>query len=172
MLMLSYVHANTAFYDNNTKFDFPKLIADFSYKDKREYKDEELGYSLSYYSKGAVVDVYIFNYGLNDIKDGISGKHVLSIHSAARKDVQTMVELGYYKSATEILDLNKFLDVFLKSSYYITKENSLKIRSHIFTRGQNGYFVKVRASSPVNMSEKKFDKKVGMFLKKLLVIIN
>ena len=168
-LLCNPAFADTAYIDKNTGFSFPTVIAAFTYSDKREYGDSRLGYGLNYWSKdGVLITVIVYNFGISNIQNGIDGSHVLSQYNQAQDDVIRAVKAGHYKSATEIIDLHSFSPAFLRISYNIIRNDDSKTRSHLFLRGQEDYFIKVRATGK---SAETIDEKVIAFLDQLLIII-
>lgn len=170
LILCGPVFADTAYIDKNTGFLFPAIIADFVYSDKREYGNRSLGYGLNYWYKDeALATIIVYDLGVGNIQDGINGPNVLSQYNQAKGDVVSMVEAGHYKSATKIQDLHIFSDAFLKVSYSIIRKDNSKTRSHLFVRGQGGYFIKVRVTT--NATEEN-DDKVAIFIEELLKIIS
>ena len=164
------VFAETAYFDKNTGYSFPVSIADFGFNDKNEYGDAELGYGLNYWYKNEVlITVIVYNMGIDGIKNGIKGTHVLSQHGQANTDVGRAVDAGHYKSAKEISVSQDLSSHFLRSSFDIVRRDDTHVRSHLFLRGQDGYFIKVRASGK---EVEDFDKKVAEFLEQLFVIVS
>ncbi len=170
MFLFNPVFADTVYLDKKTGFSFPTLIGTFTYSENREYGDSRLGYGLNYWSKdGVLITVIVYNLGVSNIQNGIDGSHVLSQYSQAQDDVIRAVKEGHYKSATEILDLSSFSSAFLRVSYNIIRKDGSRARSHLFLRGQEGYFIKVRATA---QSAETIDEEVIEFLDQLLIIIS
>lgn len=164
------VSADTAYVDKNTGFLFPTLIAEFVYDNKREYGDPGLGYGLNYwYKKEVLATIIVYNLGIKDIQDGTNGSQVLSQYNQAKSEIVRSVEAGHYELVTQLQDLRIFSDAFLTVSYSIIGKDNSNKRSHLFVRGQEGYFIKVRVTA--NNSETN-DKKVAKFLEELLKIIS
>lgn len=164
------VFADSAYVDRNTNFSFPTSIASYTFSDKREYGDARLGYGLNYRSNdGDLITVIVYNLGIGNIQNGIDGSSVVSQYRQAQDDVIQAVKDGHYKSATEIPSLPSFSSSFLKISYNIMRKNGSSTRSHLFLRGQEGYFLKVRATGS---SAENFDEKVVKFLEQLLIIVS
>jgi hypothetical protein len=165
-----------SFFDKDSGFYFPEKIADFSYTDKKKYGPKELGYSLRYRGEQqGRIDVYVYNLGFEDIQNGTDGPLILKNHMQAYDDVQSQVRNGIYTSFLDIKGVNKFPSDFLNNnfSYIDTRVGQGRQISYLFSRGQNKYFVKVRAS--VFESEEKlklFEDKLNKFLKKLLLVLN
>jgi hypothetical protein len=138
LFLTTSVGAYTRVYvDEEAGFTFPEKIAEFMFNEERQYSDPRLGYGLNYWYKDKIlVTVIVYNQGLDDIKDGVTGKHVVAELRQGQKDIELMVEKKYYKSATKLTDLDRFPESFLRSSYKIVADNGTVKRSHLLIRGK------------------------------------
>lgn len=154
--------ADDAFVDTETGFVFPQTVAGFSFQDKGQYGDPRLGYGLNYRSEdGILITVIVYDLGLKDIADGIDGPRVQQQMKQARGDVDLNVNVGNYRSAHLIDDVEVFSPLFLRVSYNIVRKDGVQRRSHLFIRGQHQHFVKVRATGPTN---RQIDVKIANFV--------
>ena len=165
-----------AFIDKDSGFHFPNKIAGFSYSYKHEYDNKELGYSLLYRGEQQErIDVYVYTLGAKGIQNGTDGPLVLKSHMQAYGEVQHQVQNGIYTSFLDIKDI-KFPPDFINNNFsYIDTRNDHggRQRSYLLSRGQDGYFVKVRASTlESNKNSKMFEDKLNKFLKQLLLVLN
>ncbi|HIN39774.1 MAG TPA: PDZ domain-containing protein [Flavobacteriales bacterium] len=165
-----------AFFDKDSGFNFPGKIADFSYTDKMEYGPKELGYSLRYRGEQQeLIEVIVYNSGFEGIQNGTDGPLILKSHMRSYDGVQHLVRNGIYISFLDIKGINKFPSDFLNNnfSYIDTRIGTGKYRGYMFSRGQNKYFVKVRASTlESNKNPTMFEDKLNKFLKQLLLVLN
>lgn len=172
--IIFFLYATCSFADNSyadavTGFSFPQKIGSFIFDEKKVYDDKRLGYGLNYRSaSGILISIFVYNYGIKDIQNGTEGAHVVKQYEQAHNDVKRAVDLGYYKSATPLSSPVRFSPSFLVASYSIVSKNGTQKRSHLFIRGQNGNFIKVRATGP---NRETIDTEISDFLDRLLKII-
>lgn len=162
LLISSSSLADDAFVDTEIGFVFPQTVAGFSFQNKRPYDDPRLGYGLNYWSEDRIlITVIVYDLGVKDIPDGINGPHVQQQMKQAREDVDQAVNLGVYRSAHLIDDVEVFSPLFLRASYTIVRKDGVQRRSHLFIRGQHQHLVKVRATGPAN---RQIDAKIANFI--------
>ena len=163
------LHAADAYVDAKTGFVFPSSIASFDFEKVNDYGDSRLGYGLNYWSNNNILaTVIVYDLGIKNILDGTNGPHVRQQISNAKSDINQAVELSYYKSAEVIDSVKGFSPDFLSASYNIVRQDNVTRRSHLFIRGQNKYFVKVRVTGPAAGN---IDALAADFIEQLSVIL-
>ena len=149
------------------EFSLPKLVEGFYFENKRQYGDPRLGYGLNYRNRdGIFITVIVYDLGISGIMNGTEGPYVTAQHRRAQQDVGLGVEKGVYKSVTPLPNTVGFSSSFLNASYDIVRSDGATKRSHLFVRGQNNKFIKVRATGPATYT---IDQKVSDFIDELLV---
>lgn len=169
LLILAMLFTANVTADRQNEFLFPLNIGQYQYVKRHYYKNPSLGYSLVYMSnQRAVISIIVYNMGISNIKTGINDRRTKNQFKKAKGDIKTAIAYGYYLAVDQITTPKEFPNKYLSASYLITLKDGLKKRSHLFLRGQNGLFIKIRATGPNSPA---LDKSVAEFVKRIASIL-
>ena len=147
LLLPITLFAKDTYTDSALGITFPKTIQEFNYMKKDSYGDPRLGYSLTYWNeKRILATIYVYDFGITDIKDGTEGVHVKQEIRNASKDIRRAVKAGQYKSAKKRKISKHFSPQFLKVGYTLKINDGTKRRSFLLLRGKNKHFIKIRVT--------------------------
>ena len=123
----------------------------------RKFDDPRLGYSAAYSSPFSEVTIYVFNGGVEGIKNGVSGKWVNHFFQQAMHEVKSYEKEGYYNNIQLFKVGEEFSEVYpkfllgKKMTYSINEQDSKeKVKSYLFCCGWKGNVFKVRATGGVD----------------------
>lgn len=166
----SAVYAACAYFDPRAGISFPETIGDFYFDERIEYGPTDLGYGMNYRTvDGIRGTVIVYDLGLADIQNGTQGQRVQAEILQAHNDIRFAAEHGYYESVDTLDNVSGFPNGFRRMSYSIIQEGYPPLRSHLLLRGQNGHFIKVRATGPDNLA---IDDSVSAFARQLLEVLD
>ena len=160
--------AASAHTDPKAGLEFPVTIDGFRFIGKKRFRTAAAGYVLRYVDRGITVDLFVYDLGLPNIKNGVTGPNVVQQKKQAMGDIYTALRYGMYRKVKQAKTPGSFPPGFLSASYRITDRRGNIRRSHLFIRGQNRHFVKLRASGPDTGST---DARIASFARQLLPLV-
>ncbi len=161
--------AAEAHVDRRAGFSFPDRIGEFSFVGKKRFAVAVAGYVLRYVDRaGTTIDLFVYDGGVRNIKNGTRGARVGQQKKNAIAEIYTALRYGMYRDVKPAPSPASFPAGFLSASYRITDRFGKTRRSHLFIRGQNGHFVKLRASGPDTGLT---DKRIAGFATRLLPLV-
>lgn len=79
-------------------FYFSPFLGTLEFKERTDYPEEALGYSLRYENdKLLKADIYVYNMGQQDLKDGINSPEVKAEMASVGEVLQKMEKMGKYE---------------------------------------------------------------------------
>jgi len=91
------------FVDRELGVAFPESIASLTFRGIQKYDDAKLGYSPRYQNEDLVkADLYVYDNGYKDIKDGISSEMVQGEFAEILGAFSIMQKMGKYKEVKEL----------------------------------------------------------------------
>ncbi len=161
--------AASAHTDPKARLEFPVTINGFRFVGKKRFRNPAVGYMLRYVDRGGItVDLFVYDLGLPNIKNGVADPNVVKQKKQAMGDIYTALRYGMYRKVKQAKTPGSFPPGFLSASYRITDRRGNIRRSHLFIRGQNRHFVKLRASGPDAGST---DARIAGFARQLLPLV-
>jgi hypothetical protein len=150
-----------ALHDTETGFAFKKWYSAFFFQSHHTYEDARLGYSLAYASPaGTSISVYVYDYGHDQIPNGVDGPKIVAQLNTA---VEGLVKSNRYANvaAQQRPTLSTH---FAQAFHELELSNSIQVKSYTLLRGQNGRYVKIRATG----NSEAMELRVASFLAELL----
>lgn len=178
-LVLFAVPSAEPFYaDSEIGVAFPKQMGDFVAEKRNEYTGKGLGYDILYRSdSGATLNLYVFDAGLKDIKDGKSGKDLKVLFDQAVGDVRQVEKLGYYKNVKDFDVGEGFSETVMSEflcrrlTYQVSRDKTKpgrEVVSYLFGMGYNRKMLKVRCTVSAGRT---IEKELNGFLESLLKLL-
>ena len=116
---------------------------------KRIDYEEGLGYSLGFNKPNVIVTIYVYDKGLEGIGTGVDADPVKEELENAGKDIKTLEASGRIRGLTAIEltedEAKEYTGKFLMSAWGFEIPKGAA-RTYAFVRGQNGKFLKIRAT--------------------------
>jgi hypothetical protein len=141
--------ADEIYRDADTGILFPETIGSFYYENNHVYDTPEQGYSLRYRGLvGAAADIYVYDFGFEDIPDGIDSDIIQYSFEEAVSSISAKVDTGDYLQGRDY-DLPYELPAdFLSRCFLLEFSQDNWKQSCLLVRGMNGKIFKVRISVP------------------------
>ena len=167
------------FTDAGTGIAFPETLGSLPRQKAHRYKDPKLGMAVAYHDKSILrANVYVYDFGEEDIADGVASEAVKEQFALARKDIENAAARDYYKDLEKLAEATAEVQTpggprsFLSASFRYAQAPGPRVRflgtnvSHLLLTGYRGKFVKVRFTYP---EEKKAEgeKALAAFLEDL-----
>lgn len=148
--------------DPETGFSFKKWYSAFFFQTHQTYDDPRLGYSLAYASPaGTSISVYVYHYGHDQISDGVTGPEIVS---QLNTSVEGLENSNRYANVTA--QQRPTLSAhFAQAFHELELSNSIQVNSYTLLRGQNGKYVKIRATG----NSEAMESRLTSFLTELLL---
>jgi len=179
LVLFAAPSAEPFYVDSEIGVDFPEKIGDFAADTRKEYSGKALGYSIRYRSsRGATLDLYVFDAGLKNIEDGKSGRDLKTLFDQALGDVRHVEKLGHYKNVKDS-EVGKAFSETVTSGFLCTKltyqllrkktEPGREMISYLFGSGHNRKMLKIRCTVP---ADRNVEKELNGFLEALLKLLD
>lgn len=129
--------------------ELPDYIGDLEFNDDQLHEDPRLGYAVTYIDDGVRLDIYFYDYGFDDIPDGINSRVLREHYEEVKAGLK---ESGAYSRIT--LQSEREVSLGAKGipaleAHYLLQDGQRRLLSFIYLTAKYGEFVKVRLSLPV-----------------------
>ena len=128
--------------------EVPADIAGFEAGKRFDYEGD-LGYSVGFKKPKVIVTIYVYDKGLEGIGTGVDAPLVKEELENAGRDIKTLEAGGKIRGVTNVEltedELKEYTSKFLMSAWGFEVPSG-PARSFAFIRGQNGKFLKIRAT--------------------------
>jgi hypothetical protein len=138
------------------KMDFPD-VEGFTRSEPKHFPNPTQGYLVSYAAKqDFVVNVYIYNSGLQRIPDGASSDVVKQEIKLIEEGLKELKRQGAYKSYTELAGDEVRIGEWPKApsaqrrQFEIERADVGRILTDVYITGYKNHFVKIRVSYPAD----------------------
>jgi len=138
------------------KMDFPN-VEGFTRSEPKHFPNPKHGYVVSYAAKqDLVVNVYVYNSGLDRIPDGASSDVVKEEIKLIEEGLKELKRQGAYKSYTERASGESRVGDSPKAAsaqrrlFEIDRADVGRILTDVYITGYNNHFVKIRLSYPAD----------------------
>ncbi len=130
--------------DPVARVKFRNGYSSFFIQQIEQYEGPRLGHRLDYAAfNGVYISVYVYNNGITDIPDGPTSNLVREQLADA---VSEIIAYSQYQDIDEIVMAPRLSPHFLQTSHILTNPIGARQTSYSLLRGQNGHFIKIRAT--------------------------
>lgn len=144
----------------------PSKIKSFLAETPKTYPDKRLGASLGYNAPDhTAITIYLYDQGIQDIKDGIDSEIIHTSKEMAMKDIMVYKQIGHWRNVNKIIDREVEFNVGKEKKlkvFYVSYScdaiadysgNYVPVISDLYVTGIMSYICKIRVTRSVDTSE-------------------